>query len=700
MTPKTFRTAVLTFLFALISIYSFSAPIPKDQLLQLGKEAFRQRLVALQDYQTSNELKSYFFIEENDETYMAVLNFGHGFIIMAADDASIPVLAYAFEGEFTMETAAPGAKMFLSQYQKEIAAIRELGLQPAEDVKEAWEELYNHQAKNTLEVVVSPLLTSNWNQTKFYNQYSPKDSESPNGYDGRTPNGCVAVAMAQIMYYYRYPEQGSGQHTNHSSYGNFTVNFANETFNYEVMEDMLSGYNDNVARLIFDCATSVDMMYSPEGSGAYSEDVPNALVTYFNYSPDAQRSSKYGTNNSQWRNYLKTDLNALRPLYYSGYSDDGGHAFVCDGYNSDNHFHFNFGWGGSSNGYYALNNSDTYSNAVGGFSSGQSCIRFIYPDNADYPFYCSNKIITSKTGTLEDGSQNLNYLDNQSCTYVITGDDTYMFTVYIDRFATQAGHDSLSFWDGHPDNGNLLRTISGHITNFPSYSFTTDSLYITFRTDDSITDAGWHLSFNSYRNVENCTAAVYHTAQGTITDGSGDAMYRDNANCYWSIRVPQAEYIDITFDYLDISPEDHLYFYDMNNSNELIADYNSSVTPDVTTFYTNKLRIIFASDNYLHADGFTFHWNAFVPEGVEEYDQANNLTIHPNPASNSITINTENYTEASEITIFDLSGKAIMTTKIEEGASTLDVSSLANGVYMVRLQGKKHTETQKLIISR
>lgn len=701
MDKKILHTLFLALCAVTFTLSAFAAPVPKQQLLQLGQEAFRQKKAAILQDPATEEIKSYFFIEENNETLMAVLNFSHGFIIMAADDASIPVLAYGFEGEFTMETAAPGAKMFLEQYQKEISAIRSLALEPAEDVQTAWQELKNHQAKNTLEEVVSPLLTSTWNQTKYYNQYSPQDENSPSGYDGRTPNGCVAVAMAQIIYYYRYPSQGTGQHTNHTDYGSFTVNFSNETFNYEVMEDALSGYNNEVAKLIFDCATSVDMSYAPDGSGAYSENVPDALSTYFQYSPQANYSSKWGTNNSQWRNYLKTDLNANRPVYYSGYSSEGGHAFVCDGYNSDNHFHFNFGWGGSSNGFYALNNSDTYSNAVGGYSSGQSCIRNIYPDNDDFPFYCSEKTITSKSGTLDDGSRNLNYQNNESCTHVITGDDVYMISVYIDRFNTQAGLDTLSFWDGHPSQGNLLQTLSGHISNHPSYNFYTDSLYITFNTDDSITDAGWHLSFYSYRNVTNCVTVISHDPQGTITDGSGDAMYKDNANCYWSVRVHNAEHIDINFDEFDLSPEDHLCFYDLSNNNTLLADFSGHTIPDPITFYTGKLRITFISDNYLHADGFTFHWNAFVPEGIQDYE-GQDMTIQPNPATHHITITTAPANDNhSFITIYDLSGKALQTvTPDMDGSTDMDVSGLANGIYMVRIQGSSSSKTQKLIIAR
>ena len=701
MARKTLHSIILTTCFVMCSLFSFSSPIDKTKLVELGKEAFRQKMLAIDKEAELQEPKSYFFIEDNDATYMAVLNFNHGFIIMAADDASIPVLAYAFEGEFNMETAAPGAKMFLEQYKKEIAAIRRLELPTAEDVQEAWQELKNHQSKGVLETIVSPLLISSWNQTKYYNQYSPQDEDSPAGYDGRTPNGCVAVAMAQIIYYYRYPEQGASQHTNHSYYGNFTVNFGNEFFNYEAMEDALSGYNNEVAKLIFDCATSVNMSYAPDGSGANSEDVPYALSTYFRYSTNMQYSSKWGTNNSQWRNYLKSDLNQNRPIYYSGYSEDGGHAFVCDGYNSDNHFHFNFGWGGSSDGFYALNNSDSYSNAVGGFSGGQCCVRNIYPGNSDFPFYCSEKIITSRTGTLEDGSRDQNYQNNQSCTYIITSDEADNISVTIDRFATQEDHDFLKFWNGHPDQGHLLLTLSGSITNTPYYSFNTDSLYVTFNTDDSITYAGWHLSFNIHRNVSNCVTGIFHDPTGTITDGSGSAMYQDNANCYWSIRVSGAQALYIYFDEFDLSPEDHLLFYDISNGNALLADYSGHTIPNPATFYTGRIRISFISDNYLHANGFTFHWNTTSPEEIQDLSSSNKMVIRPNPASQTATIQTASLVGDGDIVISDLSGRVVLTQAIDKNGDTIiNVGGLKNGVYLVRIQGKQFSETQKLIIAR
>ena len=132
-----------------------------------------------------------------------------------------------------------------------------------------------------------------------------------------------------------------------------------------------------------------------------------------------------------------------------------------------------------------------------------------------------------------------------------------------------------------------------------------------------------------------------------------------------------------------------------------MADYTGSTIPDPVTFFTRSLRIVFSTDNYLHGDGFTFHWNAFVPEGVQDYDSTLSLALHPNPAQDFVTVNTSKLSEPSVITIFDLSGKAVLTANAApDGKTILDISRLNSGVYMVRLQGQYSQETQKLIITR
>ena len=106
---------------------------------------------------------------------------------------------------------------------------------------------------------------------------------------------------------------------------------------------------------MYHCGVSVDMDYSPDGSAAFSEDVPGALSTYFDYnSNDIQWKTVADLGTTAWLTLLKTELNAGRPMLYRGQSDGGGHAFICDGYDPNDYLHFNWGWSGFCDGYYAF----------------------------------------------------------------------------------------------------------------------------------------------------------------------------------------------------------------------------------------------------------------------------------------------------------------------------------------------------------
>ncbi|MGC9336786.1 MAG: C10 family peptidase, partial [Candidatus Cloacimonadia bacterium] len=163
-----------------------------------------------------------------------------------------------------------------------------------------------------------------------------------------------AVAMAQIMRYHKYPEHGTGSSSYYyGPYGWISADFGNATYNWDNMPNYLTDYNDDVALIGFHCGVSVEMMYGPEGSGAYSSDVPYALINYFNYASSVSYEERWYYSDTQWENLLQTELSAKRPVYYSGSGSSGGHAFVCDGYNGS-YFHFNWGWGGLYNGYFYL----------------------------------------------------------------------------------------------------------------------------------------------------------------------------------------------------------------------------------------------------------------------------------------------------------------------------------------------------------
>ncbi|MEG2070721.1 MAG: C10 family peptidase, partial [Bacteroidales bacterium] len=510
----------------------FPREIEKDKLVEYGEKAFQQKCQASfgNSFQKMN-LEKVHFVEENNQLLLAILDYqDQGFIVLSADDAMMPVLAYSVENGLNMDDLAPAVRYWLDIYKLQVQEVRKNKIEPTDEVVQAWKKLKSPLI-NKGTVVVAPLISAQWNQSKYYNQYSPFDQNSPEGYDGRVPVGCVAVAMSMIMYYYRYPETGIGSKTNYTNYGDFYVNFGATEYHYEAMLDDLTTYNSEVAKLIFHAATSVDMNYAADGSGAYSVNVPDALATHFNYSQNIQQILRSHSSNADWISMLKTELNNRRPVYYSGSSEEGGHAFVCDGYDSDDLFHFNFGWGGTGNGYFSVNN--TVSDAVGGYNNYQGIVKGIYPGGI-YPNYCSeHEIIKATSGSLDDGSGNQNYLNNTNCTYVIAPDNAQSFTITIQTINTEENVDTLSFWKGNPENGLLVSSYSGTSNSPQTLTIeNTDSLYITFKTNNTVTGEGWKLKYSVERDVTACSSLLVFTQpSGTFEDGSGDAHYASSSEC-------------------------------------------------------------------------------------------------------------------------------------------------------------------------
>lgn len=687
----------LLMILVLIPMVLSANTLTKDEMKTLGTRAFQQKAQFIHPEATQYNLKSCEFLSQDGDIALAILHFDAGFLILSAEDAVIPVLAYDFENDINLNNLAPGVEFFLNYYRQSIAEVRRMQLPQTEKVRNAWEEL-RHPSKRgqRAEAVVSPLIRSTWNQDKYYNYLCPRDGDSPSGYDGHVPNGCVALAMSQIMFYYRYPASGSGSHTNYSDYGTFYVNFSQQHYDYDLMCDQLSYYNNEVAKLIFHAGTAVDMMYGPDGSGAHSESVVNAMSSYFRYNPQAHHSSKHHYSDQEWHNKLIIELEAKRPIYYSGYSSEGGHAFICDGYNTDEFFHFNFGWGGSGNGYYATANNDSIQNAVGGYEYGQSAIFYLYPLESEYPTYCQDRVITAINGTLEDGSGYYPYQNNTYCTYVITHPKQYNVQITLQDLDTQEGHDFLRFWNGHPSKDSLLAEFSGEISS-SNLSFYTDSLYITFETDDSVTAQGWRLSFQSNRNESYCGTHQSSASSGEIYDNSGDDNYMDNARCVWNLRSEEGISYVFTFEEMDISPEDHLDFYDFYaHPNVLLAQYSGNELPSTLICNTHRVRVVFVSDNDLNGSGFFVRWST-TGVGIDDWNK--DLPIYPNPASNLLHVSLPEEFDPCTITMYNMVGGVVFSeTYHAENAVDIPVNQLPNGIYILKAESHDQSLHKKIVI--
>ena len=146
---------------------------------------------------------------------------------------------------------------------------------------------------------------------------------------------------------------------NYPDYGTLTANFGNTTYNYSLMPNYLDGSTPSnqilaVAKLLYHCGVAVDMFYGPEGSMAFHDDIADAMEQYFKY--DSCLTLWQSSYSGDWDEMLKADLDAGRPIIYCAYANEGGHEFVCDGYDDQDFFHFNWGWGGLHNGYFLTSN--------------------------------------------------------------------------------------------------------------------------------------------------------------------------------------------------------------------------------------------------------------------------------------------------------------------------------------------------------
>ena len=320
------------------------------------------------------------------EGFFYVFASGSGFVVVSGDDSVFPVLGYSLESSFDPTSLPQNVAKWLEGYRSQIRYAVENRLEATMEIQEAW----NTILKATDGVIapreansVNPLLKTKWDQSPYENALCPYDSD----YKERAVTGCVATAMAQVMKYWNYPATGTGFHSyNHDKYGTLSANFGNTNYQWSSMPNVISSPNQAVATLMYHCGVSVDMNYnvgSEGGSGASTLDVADALVDYFGYASTVTKNYRSDFSDAQWKTLLKTELDAGRPIQYAGTGTGGGHSFVCDGYDNNDFFHFNWGWGGNSDGYFlidALNPGSLGSGGgTGGFNTNQRSITGIKP---------------------------------------------------------------------------------------------------------------------------------------------------------------------------------------------------------------------------------------------------------------------------------------------------------------------------------
>jgi len=400
-------------------------------------------------------LKKAAVVEEN-QFYIYENADGEGWVMVAANDVVRPILAYSETGHFRTDNMPRNVKGWLQSYNKQIKHVEQNYPVASEEIQQEWKKLRSGARQAKASVVVSPLIKTGWDQDAPYWNLCPQKGSN------YCYTGCVATAMAQVMNYWQWPKQGTGSHSVKYNGKTYTADFANTTYDWSNMKNSYSGSSTSaqktaVATLMLHCGIAVDMQYgtsSEGGSAAYTIDyngyfsgqgkmcAETALKQFFGYNSSTvkgyYRDGDSGTGmkswtKAQWIAMLKEELDAERPIMYAGcgYETPGdeesvyGHSFVCDGYDSSNYFHFNWGWGNWCDGYYdvdALNTNDPGSGGGNGeYNYYQDVIVGIQPP------VVGHSVKTNGTGCTISCN---NYANNdEAFTATITPTDaTYDFT--------------------------------------------------------------------------------------------------------------------------------------------------------------------------------------------------------------------------------------------------------------------------------
>jgi PKD repeat protein len=372
------RKPILLALLVLLTLKIVALPISKETASKAALNLYFEKGSQLTPLkQCDVTITGYQSLNYNGQICIHVfeMNKGKGFVMVSAESNVMPVLGYSFEGGFVTENLPENVQDWINGYLVQIEQVRSESINATDEITEQWQHYTSAEfapVKSAMNVI--PLLTTDWDQGCFYNSLCPTDF---GGVCNHVWVGCVATAMGMVMKYHNYPEQGTGSHTyNHSAYGIQTADFGATTYDWNSMPNTLNNQNTAVATLLYHCGVSVNMNYGTGGSGAYTQDVRDALVNYFSYGSSAQYVQRMWYSSGGWENLLISELDSHQPVVYSGQDPNFGHAFVCDGYQGTNYFHFNWGWSGWNNGYFYVSNLNS---GNGNFTNNQAAVVHIAP---------------------------------------------------------------------------------------------------------------------------------------------------------------------------------------------------------------------------------------------------------------------------------------------------------------------------------
>lgn len=403
------RRNLLVILTLLLGITAMQAkPVDVATAQRLGQNFMQSKTLFAKTASQQIDL-AYTLRAANGLVTAYVFNLDEGFVIVSADNCYHPILGYSYEGQFDYDTAPDGLRFMLGELSNDIARCVGENIPMTSQVVCEWKNLEAtgqlHPEKSI--PVIDMLVQQRWDQGNPYNMYVPSGC----------PTGCVATAMAQLMKYWEWPVTGTGSHSYQWNGQTLSADFGATTYEWDNMVDNYAIGNitpeqkQAVATLMWHCGVAVNMNYEPDGSGAFSADVPIAINQYFSYSEHSTHISRSGSYDD-WIALLKTNIDQYIPIYYSGQSSEGGHAFICDGYDTDGLFHFNWGWGGAYNNFILIDGENF------DYTGSQAIVYDFIPD---YIYDGMPQVVTDLSVSIDSDVSRIGHLSWTNPTTTMSG---------------------------------------------------------------------------------------------------------------------------------------------------------------------------------------------------------------------------------------------------------------------------------------
>lgn len=709
-----------TFLF-LLSHTSYAKQISSDNAKYLALKTISKKTKTTGTQQLKLVYTAQATLNEKSRSQRSVnlyyvFNIGdnNGFIITSADDINVPVIGHSDQGEYDIENLPENYREWMKSIEDGMIKRISEGVEPSDYVKRKWSE-YNSSTKSQATIQgVSPLLSTKWDQTRPYYNMTPVYNSV------RTYTGCVATAMAQIMKFHEHPKTIEGSvsipaytsstlginidgvtlTSNPFDWGNMT-----DTYNYYSGTTPTEVQENAVAKLMYYCGISVSMNYNTigtSGSGAATINAAKALMNYFNYDKDIAYKGRTGTYNytdQEWTDMIKAEINQGRALIYSGTSPArGGHAFICDGYNDNDEFHFNWGWSGYQDGYYNINAPLDFTEAhramvnIKPNEGGIGIAEFFVNSYSNYPESVKREEPFRLDCSVRDIS--IHSMSTEYDIAIYDADDNFVsiinFVSYTSGYNTSAtrckvpvtvapGTYKIKAVLKQEDNTYLPITKSSSLQSEPTLIVEEKLMMHNLDIRDK---TAFTTNITSGKEGDLLTATLsFGNKGGYEFKGSwGIALVdKNNLNIKYVLTQEDNKSLNIGYLYPTYS------FYCYLPANMVSGNYKLMMCAKGT----DKKWDVVCGANETIVDFIDFTVNG-TTTGIDE-TKSDKISIYPNPVIDILHIATNNH--VLQALIYDANGKLLIE---QTNSNTVDVHNLNKGIYILKVETDSGTSVHKI----